>query len=229
MSDSNELAWTNPVSLEPRRPDVADPASFSSWDDLALAYAVQRRNERALATLYDRHAPAMLGLILRIVPEPAEAESVLLETFAQAWRSADRYSPERGPVVVWLATMARSRALDFARATKRRARLVPMSMDDAPPESLAARDSSSDPAAAAEHRERTERLATALAQLPDAQRAAIELAFYEGLSHTDVAAKLGEPLGTIKTRIRLGMTKLRSVLTEELAPTRRRRDGEAFT
>jgi RNA polymerase sigma-70 factor (ECF subfamily) len=138
-----------------------------------------------------------------------------LEVFAQVWRDALRYSPERGPVISWLVMIARSRALDVMRAAGRRARIMPISMEDAPQHSLEARDSSSDPSHAVETRERRERLASALALLPESQRTAIELTFYEGLSHSDVAARLGEPLGTIKTRIRLGMTKLRAALGGE--------------
>ena len=88
-------------------------------------------------------------------------------------------------------------------------------MDDAPPHSLEARDTMSDPTYAAEHTERQERLAVALAKLPESQRRAIQLTFYEGLSHSDAAERLGEPLGTIKTRIRLAMTKLRTALSSE--------------
>jgi RNA polymerase sigma-70 factor (ECF subfamily) len=195
---------------------MPNPTALTSWDDLALIYAVQRQDERALAVLYDRHGANILGFIMRVVPDQGDAESVLLATFTQVWKNASRYSPERGPVVAWLVMIARSRALDFARAAGRRDRIIPISMDDAPIRSLTARDSSSDPSQAVEADERRERVARALATLPDAQRQAIQLAFYDGLSHADVAAKLGEPLGTIKTRIRLGMTKLRSALHSEL-------------
>jgi RNA polymerase sigma-70 factor, ECF subfamily len=209
--DTNELELM--ISTSPSR--VAEPVAFSGWDDLALMYAVQRRDERALAVLFDRHSSSLLGFVMRFVPDQSDAESVLLEVFAQAWRDAERYSPDRGPVVSWLVMIARSRALDAARATVRRARVMPMSMDDAPQHSLEARDSSSDPTHEVEQRERRERLASALATLPESQRTAIHLTFYEGLSHSDVATQLGEPLGTIKTRIRLGMTKLRAALSGE--------------
>ena len=195
---------------------MTEPAALSAWDDLALIYAVQRQDERALAVLYDRHGASILGFVMRVIPDQGDAESVLLATFTQAWRTAHRYSPDRGPVAAWLVMIARSRALDAARAAGRRARIIPISMDDAPLRSLEARDSTSDPAHAVEANERRERVARALAALPDAQRTAIQMAFYDGLSHADVAAKLGEPLGTIKTRIRLGMTKLRAVLHNEL-------------
>jgi RNA polymerase sigma-70 factor (ECF subfamily) len=111
--------------------------------------------------------------------------------------------------------IARSRALDVMRAAGRRARMVPVSMDDAPSHSLQARDPTSDPTHAVEEAERRDRVALALAALPEAQRTAIELTFYEGLTHADAAKRLGEPLGTIKTRIRLGMTKLRAALSSE--------------
>jgi RNA polymerase sigma-70 factor (ECF subfamily) len=201
------------ISTSPSR--AAEPIPLSGWDDLALMYAVQRRDERALAVLFDRHSPGLLGFVMRFVPEQSEAESVLLEVFAQAWRDADRYSIDRGPVISWLVMITRSRALDTMRAAGRRARVMPMSMDDAPQHALEARDTSSDPTHAVETRERRERLATALSTLPDSQRTAIEMTFYEGLSHSDVATRLGEPLGTIKTRIRLGMTKLRAALIGE--------------
>jgi len=201
------------ISASPSRP--GDKITLSTWDDLALLYAVQRQDERALAVLYDRHSAQLLGFILRFVPEQTEAESVLLEVFAQAWREATRYSPNRGPVISWLVMIARSRALDVMRAAGRRARMVPVSMDEVPSHSLEARDSTSDPTHAVEAAERRDRVASALADLPEPQRTAIELTFYEGLTHVDAARRLGEPLGTIKTRIRLGMMKLRAALSRE--------------
>src|ERR1051325_10471853 len=165
---------------------MTEPAALSAWDDLALIYAVQRQDERALAVLYDRHGASILGFVMRVVPDQGDAESVLLATFTQVWKNAHRYSPERGPVVAWLVMIARSRALDFARAAGRRARIIPISMDDAPARSLEARDATSDPAQAVEANERRERIARALAELPDAQRGAIQLAFYDGLTQADV-------------------------------------------
>jgi RNA polymerase sigma-70 factor (ECF subfamily) len=195
---------------------MTSDSSLSTWDDLALMYAVQRRDERALAVLYDRHSARTLGLIMRIVPDQAEAESVLLSTFTQVWQSAQSYSPERGPFAAWLVMMARSRALDVARAAGRRDKLMPVSMDQLPKGSPMPAAEFRDPVDDIDAKQRRDRLRRAMHELPEQQRLAIELAFYEGLSHSDVAEKLGEPLGTIKTRIRLGMTKLRAALHNEL-------------
>ena len=110
---------------------------LSTWDDLALMYAVQRSDERALAVLYDRHGASILGLVIRMLPNQADAESVLLATFTQAWWNAGQYSVRRGSVAAWLVTIARSRALDAIRAAGRRARIMPISTDDVPIRSLA--------------------------------------------------------------------------------------------
>ena len=199
--------------LSTRRPDdVLDSAPPARSDDAALLDAMRGGDERAAAALYDRHAPMVFGLALGIVQERSDAESVVLEVFTQAWRDAARYDAARGSVASWLLVLARSRALDLVRSTGRRARLTPVSVDDAPPAALVATDVPSDPAQAVEARDRHDQVAAALDELPAAQRAAIELAFFDGLSHTEIAEQLREPLGTVKTRIRLGMTKLRQLL-----------------
>jgi RNA polymerase sigma-70 factor (ECF subfamily) len=181
-------------------------------DDRALIEGMTRGDERALATLYDRYSSAVLGLVMRIVPERADAESVLLEAFAQAWRDAYTFTAARGSVLSWLFTIARSRALDAARASGRRAKYTPLSVDDAPGEALTALDAHSDPSFGVESDEQQVAVAKALGTLPGPQRTAIELAFFEGLSHVEIAERLAEPLGTVKTRIRLGMIKLRELL-----------------
>jgi RNA polymerase sigma-70 factor (ECF subfamily) len=196
-----------------RRPDdVVDSASSARADDASLLDAMRQGDERAAATLYDRHSPIVFGLALSIVQDRSDAESVLLDVFAQAWRDAARYDATRGSVASWLLVLARSRALDHVRSKGRRARLTPLSVDDAPPSALIASDVPSDPSLAVEASDRHDQVAAALSELPDAQRAAIELAFFEGLSHSEIAEQLREPLGTVKTRIRLGMTKLRQLL-----------------
>jgi len=195
------------------RADVPLPAPPARPpDDAALLVAMARGDELAVGQLYDRHSAMVLGLALSIVRDRADAESVLLDTFEQAWRTAGRYDPTRGSVASWLLMLARSRSLDLVRSAGRRARLAPVSVDDAPPAALVAEDAPSDPAQAVEADERRTHVAAALGELPEAQRAAIELAFFDGLSHSEIAERLAEPLGTVKTRIRLGMTKLRHLL-----------------
>ncbi len=188
----------------------------ASGEDLELVAAMARGDERAASRLYDRHSAVMYGLALRMVGESADAEEVVLEAFAQAWRDAVRYDTSRGSVVGWLTTIARTRALDLIRARGRRAKMTETAATqlDAPAamgEGFRSADLMVDDA------DRASAVATALNELPDAQRRAIELAFFEGLTHPEVAERLREPLGTVKTRIRLGMQKLRDMLSG-LAP-----------
>jgi RNA polymerase sigma-70 factor, ECF subfamily len=181
-------------------------------EDVALVAAVRHGDERALSLLYDRHATVVMGIALRIVGDVTAAETVVLDTFTQAWHDAKRYDPNRASVVSWLVMMARSRALDAVRASARHARGA-VAVEDAPDEALAARDLSSNPVQAVEANERRSAIADALGALPEPQRVAVELAFFEGLSQTEIAERLAEPLGTIKTRIRLAMAKLRQLLS----------------
>jgi RNA polymerase sigma-70 factor (ECF subfamily) len=188
----------------------------ASDEDLELVAAMARGDEQAASRLYDRHSAVMYGLALRMVGESADADEVVLEAFAQAWRDAARYDRSRGSVVGWLTTMARTRALDLIRARSRRAKMTDAAATqlDAPAamgEGFRSADTMLDDA------DRATAVATALNGLPDAQRRAIELAFFEGLTHPEVAERLREPLGTVKTRIRLGMQKLRDMLSG-LAP-----------
>jgi RNA polymerase sigma-70 factor (ECF subfamily) len=153
-----------------------------------------------------------MALAFRLVGERVDAESVVLEAFMQAWRDASRFDAARGSVISWLLTIARTRALDFLRTAGRQAKRTPASVDDVPADVLTAPEGAGHPAFDVEYREQQRAVAAALGALPDNQRTAIELAFFEGLSHAEIAERLTEPLGTIKTRIRLGMVKLRDVL-----------------
>jgi RNA polymerase sigma-70 factor, ECF subfamily len=196
-------------------------------DDAALVSAMRRRDERALAALYDRYAPVLLAHVARLLHDRGEAEGVLLETFMRAWERADQYDPARGSVLCWLLMMARTRALDALRASGRRERAAGRAavQGEGPDVPLAgcgpAPHPACDPARGAEHGERAAAVAAALRTLSDVQRAAIELAFFEGLTHTEIAERLAVPLGTIKTRIRVGLQRLRDVLRPhgEEAPT----------
>lgn len=189
-----------------------------SPDDVSLIDAARNGDERALSALYDRHAAVIMGIAVRIVGDSTLAESVLLDTFTQVWQDAARYDAARGSVATWLVTIARSRALDALRSAARQARLAPVSVDEAPDAALAAEDASSNPAHLVEARERRSAIVAALNALPEAQRIAVEMAFFEGLSQTEIAERLSEPLGTIKTRIRLGMIKLRQLLAAHAGP-----------
>jgi RNA polymerase sigma-70 factor (ECF subfamily) len=186
------------------------PAAESQAEDVESLRRITSGDQGAAAGLYDRHARALYSLILRIVGEEAEAEDVLQEVFVQAFRQAGRYDASRGAVAAWLLMMARSRAIDRVRA--RRARFEGRTgevlvLNDLP-------DSQPDVASAMLDQEQTRLLRAALGDLPLLQRMAIELAYYEGLTHSEIAERLEQPLGTVKTRIRLGLLKLRDVLTE---------------
>jgi RNA polymerase sigma-70 factor (ECF subfamily) len=169
----------------------------STPDPAALAARLVAGDPRALAELYDAFSPVVHGLVLRIVRDRSECEDVVQEVFVQAWRQAARYDPRRGSLAGWICTIARTRALDRLRRRAARreepAEKAPGGTDvPRPDDGLDVRG--------------------ALATLPVAQRVPLELAYYEGLTHTEIAARLGEPLGTVKTRIRTALFRLRDVL-----------------
>ena len=176
-----------------------------------------RGEERAASELYDRHAAVMFGLAVRMVGESADAEEVVLDAFSQAWRDAARYDTTRGTVAGWLTTIVRTRALDLIRARGRRAKMTDSAAAQSEPAGMG--EGFPEPDQRVVHGERAVALSSAMDTLPEAQRRAIELAFFEGLTHHEVAERLREPLGTVKTRIRLGMHKLRDLL-ESVAPER---------
>ncbi len=177
-------------------------------DDVAAVARVARGEASGLETLYDRHSTMVYSLALRIVRDTAEAEDVTQEVFTQAWSQAARYDTSRGAVAAWLLMMARSRALD--RLRRRRAALKSGPADDA----LAAIPDpgpSVELMTAADEQARTAR--AALASLPAAERTALELAYYEGLTHVEIAARTATPLGTVKTRIRTALRRVREMMS----------------
>lgn len=166
----------------------------------SLLQRLAQGDKAALADFYDLYAGLVNGLALRILRDVSEAEDVVQEVFLQAWRQADRYDPQRGTPEAWLCTMARTRALDRLRRRVARREDAP---EAAPVVTL--------------HPKKEEELAVrkALDGLSTDQRRAVELAYYGGLTQSEIAQALGEPLGTIKTRIRTAMIRLR----EALGPT----------
>lgn len=186
--------------------------------DHMLVVRMAAGDERALGELYDRLGGVVYALAYAIVGEAADAEEVVADAFGQAWRSAARFDPSRGSVSAWLATITRTRALDLVRARGRRARALERAAWTNP-EGLAAPLARAAEAAdrGAEQNEARGLLLRSLSELPVPQRRVIELAYFGGLSHSEIAVALNEPLGTVKTRLRAGMEKLRVLLQPLLA------------
>ena len=160
----------------------------------------------ALRELYDIHSRAVYSLALRILRVQSDAEDVVQEVFVQAWRQAARYDATRGTVAGWLLMQARSRSIDRLRARQARPERSEDERATDPP------DSSAGPDIQIVRGEQARRVRQALEDLPRLQRTALELAYYEGLTHVEIAEQLEQPLGTIKTRIRQGLLKLRQAL-----------------
>lgn len=165
---------------------------------------LRRRDEQALASLYDRYGQSVYALALRVTGDAGAAEEISLDTFWQLWQQADRFDGSQGSLQNWLLTICRSRAIDRVRARGAQKRTHAEDVTDVssfrPPEEIA------------ELSQRRSLVQQAMAQLSPDQRTALSLAYYEGLSHSQIAARLQEPLGTVKTRIRQAMGVLRRTL-----------------
>ena len=181
----------------------------SNADDVALIRRMCDADETALGALYDRWVRSLYSLVLHLLQEPDEAQDVVEETFWQAWRKASTYEPSKGAVSTWLLTICRRKALDRIRA-RRRHKEDPVGRDkvfaDLPAPGL-------DPSEQTEGSELRTHVLAALKELPAEQREVLELAYLNGLSQTEIADATGQPLGTVKTRMRLAMQKLREPLS----------------
>jgi RNA polymerase sigma-70 factor (ECF subfamily) len=182
--------------------------------DEELVGRLLEKDERALERLYDRYGRATYSLVLKMLRDPSRAEEVSQEVFLKLWRRPESYVAGRGAFATWLLSVAHHRAVDELRA--RRHEVFSLGSDDSPPRELI--DDGSDLADGAWVREQRAAVRTALATLPPSQRQAVELAYFAGLTQREISERLGEPLGTVKTRIRLAMQKLRITLTEPDEP-----------
>ena len=190
-------------------PTARQLASEANAFDAELMGRVRARDANALRALYDRHSSLVFGLGLRILKDQAEAEDLAQDVFLHLWRRADLFDAQRGAFLGWLVSLTRNRAIDRLRArrtkeTKTEAYEVER-LADAPSKAL-------DPNETAYAGELRNAVARALGVLPEAQRTALELAYFGGLSHSEIAEKLETPLGTVKARIRQGMLRMRDLL-----------------
>jgi len=196
-------------------PEQSGREALQARDERALVDRLVSRDQAALGELHDRYARVVYAMALKISGSPGEAEDVTIDTFWQVWQQANRYDPVRGSVGAWICTIARSRALDRLRTQRR----SPLIATDEPTERVDLKVDE-DPEQDVFLAERSAIVRSALGELSDTQREAIELAFYHGLSHAEIADRLNEPLGTIKTRIRLGLSKMRDRMAAHLKSVR---------
>jgi RNA polymerase sigma-70 factor (ECF subfamily) len=173
--------------------------------DILLLKAIAARDEAALAQLYDGYRTILFGLLMRILNNRAEAEDVLQEVFLQVWRKAADFDETRGRPFTWLVTLARSRGIDRLRTLASRERVAEAWAREV---SEAISDAAND----AFKSEQRGLVSNALAKLPDEQKGPIMLAYFDGLTQSEIATRLGAPLGTVKTRMRTGMIRLRELL-----------------
>lgn len=210
------MCWNASFARAARGSDGLEGTTATSGtrDDVRLMERIKAGDTAALEALYGRYGRAVLAICRRILGDPRDAEEAMLDAFTQIWENGDRYDPSRASPLSYLMTVARSRAIDRARASGRHGRWI--SDED---ERLLARLANGGPGASSPlskvlSAESRGVVVAALGRLPAPQREALELAFFEGLSHREVADRLGEPLGTVKTRIRQGLLRLRSGLEE---------------
>jgi RNA polymerase sigma-70 factor (ECF subfamily) len=176
--------------------------------DAALVRRLLHKDVGAFEQLYDRHSRAVYSLVLRILQQAGTAEEVVQDVFLQLWRNAERYDASRGPFVPWLLTLARNRALDTLRLKSERQRRREEQTDELPPVVAPPPEFEKQ----IDDKRRAEQARTLMSFLNPQQRKAIELAYFEGLSHSEIAEAIKEPLGTVKSWIRSGLLRLKEGL-----------------
>jgi RNA polymerase sigma-70 factor (ECF subfamily) len=187
------------------------PTPLTAASDASLLQGIRERHQEALEALYDRHAPLLLALAKRILDSTAEGEEVLQEVFLHVWNRAERYDPARSSVPTWLVLITRSRAIDRLRSRK-----VSERTHEAAQTEGENGHTSPEGVETVFQGERRQRVQHELRQLPPEQRQVLEMAFYDGLSQTEIAGRTSIPLGTVKTRTLLAMKKLRGALRDDI-------------
>lgn len=180
---------------------MSGPATNTSLSDAALISSIRSGNQDAMAQLYDRYSSVVYAVALRVLGDAAAAEDVLQEIFMQLWRNPGSFDASRGNLAPWLAVIARNRSVDVLRKRRPQTDLSETVVSVEP-----------DLAGEADRARAAEKIRATLREMPTAQRSALEMAYFEGYSHSEIAAKTGEPLGTIKTRIRAGLMLLRKAV-----------------
>ena len=185
--------------IQKGRDNLSGAASnLGSSDAVLLLSSIRSGDERAMAELYDRYSSIVYSVALRVLGDAAAAEDILQDVFMQLWRTPDAFDAARGSFPGWLAVIARNRAIDAMRKRRPESDITEIVVSIEP-----------DLAGGMEWNRALEKIRSALASMSLPQRSALEMSFFEGLTHTEIAAKTGEPLGTIKTRIRAALLNLR--------------------
>ena len=179
---------------------VPSAAPNATTSDLTLVTAIRRGDQDAMAALYDRHSSIVYSVALRVLQDTGAAEDVLQDIFMQLWRNPGAFDASRGNMAAWLAVIARHRAIDALRRRRPENDIEDVIIFVEP-----------DLAGEADRSRAMDKVRGALQTMPSPQRSALEMAYFEGLTHVEIAEKTGEPLGTIKTRLRTGLLSLRKV------------------
>lgn len=185
--------------------DGAAGAMKAPSDERKLLSRVAARDAAALRTVYDRHAGKAMAIALRILRSQQEAEEIVQEVFLEVWKRAAEFDVERGTISSWIASIARSRSIDRLRSRGTADRTAASLAAEPPPQTPT-------PLEDVEQRIWRDKVGAALNELPDEQRAVLEQAYFEGLTQREIAERTGQPLGTVKTRVRLALEKLQSLL-----------------
>jgi len=206
--------WDNGIPrtlLEGRLPERPEPVERHKQEEIALLYRIRDKDEAAVADLYQRFSGPLYSLAYQVTGADRYAQEVVQEVFMAVWRDAGRFDPTRGAVSSWLFALTRHKAIDLVRKEANVWKRY------APETALERHEADADVDSEAWANIRRERVLEAMNQLPVAQRTCVELAFFSGLTHVEVAERLDIPLGTAKTRIRTGLLRLRDLLGDSLS------------